>query len=69
VKPASLLQHELMADVRYGSLADIEAHPRHVRFAPKSEHSLSALGCLLCAKSGHCITNAIASSAHGSPTA
>src|SRR5215469_3443670 len=39
------------ADVRFGSKAEIAARPRNVRFTPKSGHQLSALGCLLCAKS------------------
>jgi hypothetical protein len=38
-------------DVRFGSLADIEAAQSDVCFTPKSGHSLSALGCLaLCQK-------------------
>ena len=40
-------------DVRFGSLADIEAGPGHVRFTPKSGHQLNALECPLCAKSRH----------------
>jgi hypothetical protein len=42
-----------ITDVRFGSLADIEALPPNVRFTPKSGHWLSASGCLLCAKSRH----------------
>jgi hypothetical protein len=42
-----------MADVRFGSKADIEAPPTDVRFTPKSRHWLSGLECLLCAKSRH----------------
>jgi hypothetical protein len=40
-------------DVRFGSKADIEARQRDVCFTPESGHWLSALGCPLCAKSGH----------------
>jgi len=39
-------------DVRFGSKADISACPRHVRFTPKSRHSLPQPACPLCAKSG-----------------
>ena len=35
-----------------GLKADIGAHPRHVRFTPKSGHWNSAARCPLCAKSG-----------------
>ena len=41
------------ANVRFGSKADIEAPQPDVRFTPKSRHHLSAVGCPLCAKSGH----------------
>jgi hypothetical protein len=44
------------ADVRFGSKADMTACPRDVRFTPKSGHQLSALGCPLCARSGHNLT-------------
>jgi hypothetical protein len=43
----------LIADVRFGSKADIEAGPRRVRFTPKSGHCWVRLGCPLCARSGH----------------
>jgi hypothetical protein len=36
LKPASQLQHELLADVRFGSEADIPRCPGHVRYTPKS---------------------------------
>ena len=42
-----------MTNVRFGSKADIARCPAHVRFTPKSGHWLTALECLLCAKSGH----------------
>jgi hypothetical protein len=35
----------LVRDVRYGSLADITARSRHVRFIPHSGHSLVQVGC------------------------
>ena len=35
-KPASLLQHEMLADVADGSLGDISGPPSHVRFTPSS---------------------------------
>src|SRR5262249_7931086 len=41
------------ANVRFGSLADIEALPLNVRFTPKSRHWNSVCECPLCAKSGH----------------
>jgi hypothetical protein len=40
-------------DVRFGSKADIEALPSHVRFTPKSGHWNSFSKCPLCAKSRH----------------
>src|SRR5262249_41171150 len=40
-------------DVRFGSLADIEAPPPDVRFTPKSRRRETLLGCPLCAKSRH----------------
>src|SRR6516164_7488954 len=36
--------------VRFGSKADIGERPVNVRFTPNSGHSLSLLGCPLCAK-------------------
>ena len=42
-----------IADVRFGSKADIGAGRRDVRFTPESGHQLSALGCPLCATSRH----------------
>ena len=48
------LDGSLTTDVGYGSLADITAHSRHVRFTPDSGHSSVQVGCLLCATSGHC---------------
>jgi hypothetical protein len=32
---------DAMADIHFGSLADIEAHSPDVRFTPKSRHSLT----------------------------
>src|SRR4029077_1704179 len=40
-------------DVRYGSLADITARSRHVRFTPYSGHSSAQVGCPKSATSGH----------------
>ena len=46
-------------DVRFGSLADITARPRHVCFTPESRHSSVRVGCPKSAKSGHrCATSA-----------
>ena len=39
--------------VRFGSLADITARSRHVRFTPDSGHSSAQVGCPLSANSGH----------------
>ena len=44
-----LLSHH----VRFGSLADITARSRHVRFTPNSGHSSVRVGCPKSAKSGH----------------
>jgi hypothetical protein len=41
-----------VADVRFGSKADIALRSRHVRFTPKSGHWQTTVGCPLCAKSG-----------------
>jgi hypothetical protein len=41
------------ANVRFGSLADIGGHWRHVRSTPESGPRNSIMECLLCAKSGH----------------
>src|SRR5215468_4713510 len=46
-------QQNVARDFRFGSKADIAVRPIDVRFAPESRHQLSALGCPLCAKSGH----------------
>jgi hypothetical protein len=35
--PGSLLQHEMLTHVRFGSKADICAAKRHVRFTPDSD--------------------------------
>jgi hypothetical protein len=43
---------EDLLDVRNGSLADITAVSRHVRFSPHSGHSSVRAGCPLSAKSG-----------------
>ena len=42
-----------MANVRFGSKADIEARPLDVRFTPKSGHCLARLECPLCANRRH----------------
>src|SRR6516165_8282970 len=42
-----------LVDVRFGSKADVARCQADFRFTPESGHSLSELGCLLCAKSGH----------------
>jgi hypothetical protein len=42
-----------LADVRFGSKADIRAVLIHVCFTPESGHELRPLGCPLCARSGH----------------
>jgi hypothetical protein len=42
-----------MLDFRFGSKADIALVKSDVRFTTESGHWLSALGCPLCAKSGH----------------
>jgi len=42
-----------MANVRFGSKADIGARLDHVRFTPKSRHRGARMSCPLCAKSGH----------------
>jgi hypothetical protein len=39
-------------NVRFGSKADIDAHPRNVRFTPKSGHWNSVVECPLCAMCG-----------------
>jgi hypothetical protein len=38
-----------MADVRFGSKADMEGRQTDVRFTPKSRHSSGQLSCPLCA--------------------
>ena len=38
LKPASLLQHEILADVRVGQKQTCAAQKRHVRFTPESGH-------------------------------
>jgi hypothetical protein len=40
---------KLRSDVRFGSLADITARARHVRFTPDSGHSADELACPFCA--------------------
>src|SRR6516165_1489963 len=46
-------QHKLVADVRFGSKADIGAPSADVRFTPNSGHWNSVVECPLCARSGH----------------
>jgi hypothetical protein len=43
----------LLADVRYGSKADISQCNRHVRFTPESEHSAARVACPLWANGEH----------------
>jgi hypothetical protein len=43
----------MLADVRFGSQADILEGFRDVRFNPNSGHRNSVVECPLCAKSGH----------------
>src|SRR5215472_254556 len=45
-------QIDRVANVRFGSKADIAAPPTNVRFAPERGHWNSTVKCLLCAKSG-----------------
>jgi hypothetical protein len=47
------LQKSLIAHVRFGSKADIEARPFDVRFTPKSGHGWVTVRRPLCAKSRH----------------
>ena len=47
------MQHGVLADGRFGSLADILASQRHVRFSPGSGHMRCKNKCSLWAKSGH----------------
>ena len=42
-----------MSDVRFGSLADIEALSLDVRFTPENGHWNSVVKCPLCANNGH----------------
>src|SRR6516225_12463350 len=42
-----------MANVRFGSLADIDPFTSHVCFTPESGHWLSLSECPLCANNGH----------------
>ena len=43
----------MLPPVRFGSLADITARSRHVRFTPESGHSSVQVGCPKSATSGH----------------
>ena len=47
------LKRSAKPNVRFGSLADITARSRHVRFTPNSGHLSARAGCPLCAISGH----------------
>jgi hypothetical protein len=49
-----------MADVRFGSKADIGARPIEVRFTPESGHWNSIEECPVCAKSRHPALQAMA---------
>jgi hypothetical protein len=46
-------QQSRTAHVRFGSKADMTGRICNVRYSPESGHQLSAVGCLLCAKSRH----------------
>ena len=48
-----------VADVRFGSKADICSAKGHVRFTPKSGHVQRNSACPLCANSGHPIIHSI----------
>jgi hypothetical protein len=48
----SLPQHEMLADVRFGSKGDMCAAKGHVRFTPESGHVPCTSSCPLCANSG-----------------
>jgi hypothetical protein len=45
--------HCITVNVRYGSLADITARSRHVRFTPNNGHSSAQVARPLCAINGH----------------
>jgi len=47
--------HCKLGHVRFGSLADITARSRHVRFTPDSGHSSVQVGCPKSARSGHSV--------------
>jgi hypothetical protein len=51
--PSASSPREASRDVRFGSLADITARSRHVRFTPDSGHSSVQLECPTGANSGH----------------
>ena len=46
-------QQSSRPNIRFGSLADIEACPSHVRFTPKCRHGSARARCLPSAKSRH----------------
>jgi hypothetical protein len=51
--PASPASLKAVANVRFGSKADICGAKAHVRFTPESRHVQRTNGCLLWANSGH----------------
>ena len=53
VEAASLLQHEMLADVRFGSGADIRPLNHDVCFTPKTGHRATGPQCPLRAISDH----------------
>jgi hypothetical protein len=52
LKPALLLQHKMLADVRCGSKVRMAASNFNVRYAPESRHPMDGLERPLCAKTG-----------------
>ena len=48
-EPASLVQHEMRAHVRFGSLADVRRQLGDVCFTPESGHQAAGLPCPLSA--------------------
>jgi len=49
LKPASLLQHEMLADVAVGSITSFFTHLPDVRFTPNSGEKADVAGRLKCA--------------------
>ena len=53
LKPASLLQHEMLADVRVGSFTSFSRCPRYVRSSPNSGGKADVAALLIRAITGH----------------